>query len=1122
MTSSLFSLPHKPRGFLSTLGFAVALLVLVVGSFFGYRSVQRTIANEQWVAHSDSVILGMEVLLSTMKDAETGIRGYVLARTSDFLEPYNVAVRQVDARYVHLRQMVSDNVPQAERLSAAKAIMDKRMLLAATIVEFVRTGKDEAALAEVKSGRGKVLMDELRGQFVEMIAVERRLLIERRASSDQSFRIAIATIVLSAGVGLILLLLVASAERRRSALQARNSRMIREQGETLRVTMASIGDALISTDKSGRITYSNAVAEKLTGWKNDQAVGQPLETVFRIVNETTRQVVENPTMKALATGAIVGLANHTILIAQNGTEVHIDDSASPIKNEAGEVVGCVLIFRDIGQQRKAAQAIERSEARKTAMFQTALDSIITIDHNGIIVEFNSAAEGCFGHVCAEVVGKELAEVIIPHRYREGHRRGMAHYLATGEGPVLNKRMELSALRADGSEFPCELAITRVPVAGDPIFTAYLRDITERKTADDALRTSEEFNRVVLESSPDCLKVLDVEGRVVQMNTNGLCQMEIDDFGAFKGKAWCDLWPEADRRTVLDAVEDARTTGTGTFLRACPTAKGTPKWWDVSVAPIRDAANVVMGFVSVSRDITERMAVETAMLASEERFRMIADNMSQFAWTADPTGFIFWYNKRWYDYTGTTLGQMQGWGWREVHHPDHVDRVVKRLQHSLDTGELWEDTFPLRGIDGLYRWFLSRAEPVRDGEGKILRWFGTNTDITEERNAQVALRANEQRLRQMTAELSETDRRKNEFLAMLAHELRNPLAPIRNAIELMDMDTTDDPARRAVTQMMQRQVSQMVRLVDDLLDVSRVSNGKIALRKEPVDLNGVVQHAMEAVRPAMEGLGQHLEVNMPGGSMQVHGDPVRLAQVVGNLLNNASKFSERNGRVELSAKLENGHAAITVKDQGIGLSADELPRIFDLFVQADTSLERSTSGLGIGLTLVKSLVLLHGGTVEVHSDGSGKGSTFTVRLPVLVESPSTHLRNTSGGNGSVATGRKVLVVDDNRDAAQMLSLLLTKKGHTVRTAFDGLEAIVSAGTFQPEVMLLDIGLPNLNGYEVAKRIRQEVWGKEVFLVALTGWGQEEDRRRSTEAGFNKHLVKPVDMNELDNVLKEAAN
>jgi signal transduction histidine kinase/CheY-like chemotaxis protein len=388
---------------------------------------------------------------------------------------------------------------------------------------------------------------------------------------------------------------------------------------------------------------------------------------------------------------------------------------------------------------------------------------------------------------------------------------------------------------------------------------------------------------------------------------------------------------------------------------------------------------------------------------------------------------------------------------------------------------------------------------------------------------------EQRVKERTAaldasqeELQDAARRKDEFLAVLAHELRNPLAPLRNALEILRLADGEGAFGKdhELTAMMQRQVCYLVRLVDDLLEVSRITRGKLQLRKERVQLSQIVESALETCRPLIEAAGHTLVVTCPSEPIWLEADPIRLAQVLANLLNNAAKYTNPGGRIELTAERQGKEVVVRVRDQGIGIPQEMLPRIFDLFTQVDRFSGRAQGGLGIGLTVVRSLVQLHGGTVSAHSDGPGQGSEFTVRLRLLQESRPS-LRGESACQErpparALPRGR-VLIVDDNRDAAESLGMLLNIMGSEVRVVYDGAAALEAMSGFQPAVVLLDLGMPGMDGFQVARHVRQQPVLKEVTLIALTGWGQDEDRRRCREAGFDHHLVKPVDLDALEALL-----
>jgi two-component system CheB/CheR fusion protein len=375
-----------------------------------------------------------------------------------------------------------------------------------------------------------------------------------------------------------------------------------------------------------------------------------------------------------------------------------------------------------------------------------------------------------------------------------------------------------------------------------------------------------------------------------------------------------------------------------------------------------------------------------------------------------------------------------------------------------------------------------------------------------------LRAEAAREKKMAEDLAEADRRKDEFLAMLGHELRNPLTPILNCLHVMRRYQPGGSEFEANRRILERQVRHMGRLVDDLLDISRITRGKIQLRVEPVELAGVVERAVAATRPLVEGRRHDLRVALPAEPVWLEADPTRLEQVLANLLNNATKYTEPGGRIELTAAREGREVVLRVRDNGIGITPDLLPRVFELFMQADRSLDRAQGGLGIGLTLVHRLVELHGGRVEAHSAGPGRGSEFIVRLPLPAGSASPQTPADEAPPEPASPGRRstrVLVVDDNRDSAESLAMMFGLDGHEVHLAYDGPAAVEAALAYRPEVIFLDIGLPGLDGYEVARRLRGMPELAGVLLVAMTGYGQEEDRRRCRDAGFDLHLVKPVD-------------
>lgn len=492
--------------------------------------------------------------------------------------------------------------------------------------------------------------------------------------------------------------------------------------------------------------------------------------------------------------------------------------------------------------------------------------------------------------------------------------------------------------------------------------------------------------------------------------------------------------------------------------------------------------------------------------SEQRWRIMAEALPNLVWTDLPNGECDWLSSQWRKYTGIPEEELLGVRWLDrVIHPEDRARTLACWQAACADRGNYDLEYRIRRHDGVYRWFKTRGVPIRDDEGNIVYWFGTCTDIEDQKDAEAALR--------------EADQRKDEFLATLAHELRNPLAPIRNSLQILKMPRVDAVTAERTRDMIERQVQHLVRLVDDLLDVSRVMRGKITLHPERLELATVLARAVETVQPLIESQGQELRISCASESLPLEADPVRLAQVVGNLLTNAAKYTERGGVIWVTTGRENRHAVLRVRDNGIGIAREMLPKIFDLFVQVDHAATRSQGGLGIGLTLVKNLVEMHHGTVEAGSEGLGKGSEFIVRLPLAKGQESDPLAELHPVEPAAPLSARcrVMVVDDNVDACDSLAMLLRLQGHEVHVANTGVAALKLVEQHRPQLMFLDLGMPGMDGYEVARKLRQHLSRAELVLVALTGWGAPEDRRRTADAGFDHHLVKPIEPSAMEELL-----
>jgi len=753
----------------------------------------------------------------------------------------------------------------------------------------------------------------------------------------------------------------------------------------LAVTLQSIGDAVITTDLAGRVTDLNEVAQTLTGWSRDEALGQPLDRVFNIVNELTRQPVENPAMRALRDGVIVGLANHTVLIKKDGSECPLDDSAAPIRNEVGHVSGCVLIFRDVTAQR----LIERNKARQlitarllAAIVESSDDAIIGKSLEGVIQSWNAAAERLFGYTAEEAVGQHISLVIPPERINEEDE-----IIASLKAGRRIEHFETERVRKDGRRLIVSLTISPIKDdAGNVVGASKIvRDVTDRRLAE----SERQMFVTLVENSTDFIGICDLQGVPFFINRAGLEMVGLRD------------------------IEEARQT-----------------------------------------------------------------SVSEFFFPEDQEAI-------WNEFFPAVLKEGHG-------------EIEIRFRH-FKTGEA--------------RWMSYKVLVLTDSDNQPVALATVSQDITERRQLL-------DDLQRLAADLSAADQRKNEFLATLAHELRNPLAPMSNMLEVVKRSGNDGEIVKRAHETLERQLNQMIRLVDDLLDLNRVTHDRLDLRRGEVELSAVIQQAVEVARPLCDAADQELIVALPEEPVYLNADRARLAQVFGNLLNNSCKYTRPNGTIALTAKRVDDDVVVTVKDNGAGIPADKIDSIFDMFMQVDRTAEHSQGGLGIGLTLVKRLVEMHGGSIEARSEGEGLGSEFIVRLPVMSK-PAVAAPVSDNGSAS-STGRRVLIVDDNQDSADSLSMLLEITGNKTFQAHDGLEALDAVEKHRPEVVLLDIGLPKLDGHEVCRRIRAMPWGRDITIIALTGWGQDDDRRRSEEAGFNGHLVKPVDYDQLLALLGESTN
>jgi PAS domain S-box-containing protein len=802
-------------------------------------------------------------------------------------------------------------------------------------------------------------------------------------------------------------------------------------------------------------------------------------------------------------------------------------------------VSCIVIQvmnLALGRARRAEERVRADEQRLRRVLDNLFVHVAILDRKGIVREVNKAPLQLAQLPREQVLGTPFWQIAWFGADRDQQEAARSAVLRAGDGERV--RYDAQIRGADGKTVTVDLQVApmREPdgrIAGVVLsavdVSARLAALTElersRAQAQQAAASAETERRLLdatLDAVPAGIMFADATGRLLRMNRANQevwgpapLAASVDGYAEWKGW-WADGSERHGKRIqphewgLARALRGERCTD---LVEIEPFGQpAVRRLLLLSAAPVRDASGAVLGGVVAQVDITAQIIAERRVQDSELKFRALAENIPQLAWMGDAQGELNWYNPRWFAYTGTTLNEMQGSGWRKVHHPDHVERVTQIFRQHVERGEPWEDTFPLRRHDGSYRWFLTRAIPLRDAQGRVAGWVGTNTDVTDQIEVERALRDSEDRLLAREAALREADRQKDTFLATLAHELRNPLAPIRAATTVIKMAGSGDPRVLKMSEVIDRQSAQLARLVDDLLDVSRITFGNVNMKRRPQDLRGVVDSAMETIRPQQHCAELEVKVHLPPQPVMVDVDETRIAQCVANLVNNACKFTKAPGRIDIEVgtiddSADDAVAVVRVRDTGLGISPAMMDKLFQLFAQERRSGMGGNTGLGIGLALTRKLVELHGGEVRASSDGPGKGALFEIRLPLANGADRVRAAPREPAGAHVA---KLLVVDDNADTVETLATLLELRGYSVFTATDGASALASVRAHQPRLILLDIGLPDMSGYDVARQIRAHL-GLPVqpVLIALTGWGQDDDRRRAVDAGFDEHLTKPAD-------------
>ncbi len=1013
--------------------FTIAVLLLIIVAFFAYRSTNSLTESLKWEKHTQDVLLHLDETLILMIDVETGGRGFLLTGEEPYLEPYNNAAEKIGGNLTELRALVADNPRQTAILPRLETLINQQIAIGKESVELRRrTQNIEVVRAQIGKNRGKELMDEIRSIISDLKTEEQQLLVQREADLSESLTETYRMMFLGGIVGVFALGLANFAiyrevgkrsraegdlkganrnlenrvEERTRELSTKNEELEhqikqREQAEARRRVALEVGG--LGTWKLNVEGMDGEMDERtlaVFGLSKDDFDGSSKKAFSRVIEEDAPKVDEK------FRKSVTEKSNFD-------AEFRIRDSKGSIRwnsctgqpqlDENGNVTHVVGFCRDITESKNNEIALRDSESFVRAILDSLPAHISVLDKTGVIVAVNRAWQNFARDNCAI---EQIAATGIGQNYLKVCETS-ADFENSTKSVVENLRAILSGeLEEFSVEYPCHSPteerwfILQASAMRDGAVISHI-DISARKRAETELKNSEEFNRSIFENSPDCVKVLELDGTLHSMNANGLCILEIDDFALFDGKPWTDFWEGEETESAYQAVETARNGKTARFEGFCKTAKGTLKYWDVSVAPIFDAKGSPIRLLSTSRDITDRREGE------KERERLLEN------------------------------------------------------------------------------------------------------EKTARRDAEIA------------------NRLRDEFLATVSHELRAPLNSILGWGRLLQKGQLDEPTTEKAIATIVRNAESQNRLIEDLLDVSRIISGKLRLEVMTIKPINIVESALETVRPAAEAKGIKIQISGETDVSHISGDPNRLQQVVWNLLSNAIKFTPQDGEVKLEIERRDDFVEIRVKDSGIGLKEDFLPYVFDRFRQADASSIRKFGGLGLGLAIVRHITEMHGGTVHAESAGENQGSTFIVRLPLIAQSDEdgaasdakNKVQNIEPDTELHLSGMLILVVDDEEDTRQLLVQSLTFYGATVITADSAKTAFKAILDKNPDLLVSDIGMPDEDGYSLIRRVRAlpDKQHNLIPAVALTAFTRAQDRMRALTSGYQNHVSKPVEPDELATVI-----
>ena len=1161
-------------------------LLLALGMAFTFWSFQQIADSSNQRQHTRQVVKAANALLLSVTDAETGQRGYILTGNVDYLEPYLAVRDRVEPQLQTLRAL--SQIPEARaHLDALAPMVQGKLAALAHAIDLRRTGNLAAASEFIEGGTGKRQMDNIRDEMEAFISIQSDAQVRTDITFDTSMRrmllvlAAIAVLALLASTLFAYLVYQKALQKAKDMVHTETRRLLDQQeisnrqltlanhllqeGEQkLAVTLNSIGDAVIATDAGACVTMLNPVAEELTGWSHAEALGQPIDVVFHIINKDTRALAKIPVADALKHGTVQGLANHTVLIARDGREFDISDSCAPIRDVTGEVVGAVLVFRNVTVEYSVQQALRDSAALVQTILNTVVDGLVTIHaHGGIIETINPAIEVMFGYSAAELAGKHLS-LLIPELDQEQHNVSLDYYGVSEEARAIGVGREVIGQRKNGSAFPLEIAVSEMTLRGQRYFTGILRDISARKAAEEALVKAGALQKAIFDSANFSSIATDAKG-VIQIFNVGAERML-----GYTAAEVMNIRTPADISDPQEVIERAQALSLELATEITPgfealvfkAARGIEDIYEltyirkdgsrfpavVSVTALRDEDDRIIGYLLIGTDNTARKAAEEALVKAGALQKAIFDSANFSSIATDAKGVIQIFNvgaERMLGYTAAEVMNIRTPA--DISDPQEVIERAKSLSTELNT-KITPGFEALvfkaaRGIEDIYELTYIRKDgsrfpavvsvtALRDDQQGIIGYLLIGTDNTARKAAELERTRLDQVLRDKNAELEsarqvadKANLAKSEFLSGMSHELRSPLNAILGFAQLMESGSPlPTPAQKASIDQILRAGWYLLELINEVLDLALIESGRASLSVEPILLSEVLDDCQTMIEPLALNKKIHLHFPVLRANCFVAADRTRLKQVMINLLSNAIKYNREGGRVDVTC-IEGPmqRLRICVQDTGEGLSEADIAQLFQPFNRLGKE-NSAEEGTGIGLVVSKRLVDQMGGCVGVNST-VGLGSAFWIEL-ALAGSPQLHDDTADSPvpfferHPDGAAVRTLLYVEDNQANMALVEQLIARRPDLrLLGAADAISGIALARAHLPDVILMDINLPGMNGMQALGVLREDPLTQHIPVLALSANAMLRDIERGLAAGFFRYLTKPIRVSEFMAALDE---